>query len=176
MNPEDVPVPDNVQDLFRIQAVDFHVGFPGNLTVGYIFGEIVKQGPQGIPCKTVKMQLPVTGPWKDRDAMKRLQGGLKGTHLTCFEFMVLKASQANPFGVEIAVKILKSGNGGLLCLFNVIFAVLPLDMNGKKIGGKDETSHRLIFNGKDLNPSIKLDTLKFNTKFINKHYGIETQV
>jgi hypothetical protein len=176
MNPKDIPVPDNIQNLFRIQAVDFNVGFPGNLAIGYIFCEIVEQGPQGIPCKTVKMQVPVTGPWKNWDALIRLQGSLQGTHLTGFEFMVLKSGQADPFGFEFAVKILKPGNGGLLCLFNVIFAVLPLDMDRQQIGGKDETSHSFIFNDKDLNPSIKLDTLKFNTKYRNKHYGIYTQV
>jgi hypothetical protein len=137
-----------------------------------MFGEIMKKGPKGIPCKAVKIQGSVPGPGKDRDALKRLEGGLKGTNLPGFELMILKSGHADPLGLKSAVEILKSGDGGLLCLCNVIFAVLPLDMYREQIGGQDETFHRLFFNGKDLNPCIKLDTLKFNTKYINKHYGI----
>ena len=48
MDPDDVPVLDDLQYFFRIQAVNFYIGFPGDLAVGNILGEIVKQWPEGI--------------------------------------------------------------------------------------------------------------------------------
>ena len=53
--PQDVPFLQEIQDLFCIQAVDLHIGLPADFAVGHVLGEIMEQGPEGIPGKTVRL-------------------------------------------------------------------------------------------------------------------------
>jgi len=59
VDPEDVPVSEDRENLFSIEPVDLGIGPEGNFAVGYIFCKIMEQGPDGVAGKTMEVEIPV---------------------------------------------------------------------------------------------------------------------
>jgi hypothetical protein len=101
----------------------------------------MEQWPQGVPGKSMKVEIPVPGPGKDGYAVKGNQFLLESLRFFKGEIVVLEFGQAHPDGTKILVKVLKSRDGLFISLFDKVFILLPGDGYRKHIGSKYQSFH-----------------------------------